>query len=98
MGQNYSYYYYMFGDYNDVKFNQQLCDMNYDPNTGYRFNVGDKVKVTGYYKSYGGKLNINEKHQVNEYNSNDILRDETHHTRYHEIVEDIHDDDVDVDP
>jgi len=66
MGQNYSYYYYMFGDYNDVKFNQQLCDMNYDPNTGYRFNVGDKVKVTGYYKSYGGKLNINEKHQVND--------------------------------
>ncbi len=66
MGQNYSSVFHMFGDYDDEKFARQLCDMNFDPATGYRFNAGDKVKITGYYKAYGGKLNINESHQVDD--------------------------------
>lgn len=66
IGQNYSTVFYLFGDYDDATFASQLCDMNFDPATGYRFNAGDKVKVTGHYKTYGGKLNINESHQISD--------------------------------
>lgn len=66
MGQNYSNFYYIFGDYDDPNFIRELCDINFDTGTGYRFNAGDKVRVEGYYKSFGGKLNINEKHMVSD--------------------------------
>lgn len=61
MGQNYS----LRGgvDYTDEEFVSELCRINNDPNTGYIFNPGDLVRVTGWYKNYGGKTNVNEKHQ-----------------------------------
>lgn len=51
------------GDYNDLELLEEMCRINKDPNTGYIFTAGDKVRVTGWYKFYGGKTNINEKHQ-----------------------------------
>jgi len=49
-------------DYTDEELLDEMCRINTDPSTGYIFNAGDKVQVTGWYKFYGGKTNINEKH------------------------------------
>lgn len=49
--------------YTDPELLDELCRINADPNTGYIFNAGDRVRVTGWYKFYGGKTNVNEKHQ-----------------------------------
>lgn len=49
--------------YTDQEYLDELYRVNADPNTGYIFNPGDLVRVTGWYKNYGGKTNINEKHQ-----------------------------------
>lgn len=66
IGQNYSRVFYIFSDYDDPYFVRELCAINFDPDTDYRFNAGDKIRVEGYYKSFGGKLNINEQHKVDE--------------------------------
>lgn len=50
-------------DYTDEELLGEMCRINTDPNTGYIFNVGDRVKVTGWYKFYKGKTNVNEKHE-----------------------------------
>ena len=42
----------------------ELCRLNHDPCTGYIFNVGDRVRVTGRYMFYKGKLNISENHSI----------------------------------
>jgi hypothetical protein len=52
------------GDYTDEELLAELCRINADPNTGYIFNAGDRVRVTGWYKFYKGKMSVNEKHQV----------------------------------
>ncbi len=52
------------GNYTDEQLLSELCRINHDPNTGYTFAAGDRVKVTGWYKFYKGKINVNEKHQV----------------------------------
>jgi hypothetical protein len=52
------------GNYSDEEWLSELSRINHDPNTGYMFTAGDRVKVTGWYKFYKGKININEKHQV----------------------------------
>jgi hypothetical protein len=52
------------GNYTDEQLLSELCSINHDPNTGYTFAAGDRVKVTGWYKFYRGKTNVNEKHQV----------------------------------
>ncbi len=52
------------GNYTDEQLLAELCRMNHDPNTGYTFAAGDRVRVTGWYKFYKGKINVNEKHQV----------------------------------
>ena len=52
------------GNYTDSELLSELCRINHDPNTGYIFTAGDRIKVTGWYKFYKGKLNVNEKHQV----------------------------------
>ncbi len=52
------------GNYTDEELLDELCRINRDPNTGYIFAAGDRVKVTGWYKFYKGKINVNEKHQV----------------------------------
>jgi hypothetical protein len=52
------------GNYTDEELMDELCCINRDPNSGYIFAAGDRVKVTGWYKFYKGKINVNEKHQV----------------------------------
>ena len=54
-------------DYTDEELLAEMCRINHDPNTGYMFRAGDRVKVTGWYKFYKGKTNINEKHDVNDF-------------------------------
>ncbi len=50
--------------YTDAEWISELCRINHDPNTGYLFQPGDRVRVTGKYLFYGGKLNINEQHDI----------------------------------
>ena len=52
------------GNYTDEQLLSELCRINHDQNTGYTFAAGDRVKATGWYKFYKGKINVNEKHQV----------------------------------
>ncbi len=52
------------GNYTDEQLLSELYLVNHDPNTGYTFAAGDRVKVTGWYKFYKGKMNVNEKHQI----------------------------------
>ncbi len=52
------------GNYSDEQWLAEIARISCDPNTGYRFAAGDRVKVTGWYKFYKGKLNINEQHNV----------------------------------
>ncbi len=52
------------GNYTDEELLAELCRINRDPNTGYVISAGDRVRVTGRYKFYKGKINVNEKHQV----------------------------------
>ncbi len=40
---------------------------NHDPNTGYTFHIGDRVRVTGWYMFHNGKTNINEKHKTDPF-------------------------------
>jgi len=63
MGQNYSIAGGS-GNYTDEEWLSELFRINYDPNTNYMFTAGDRIRVTGWYKFYKGKLNINEKHQI----------------------------------
>lgn len=52
------------GNYTDEQLLSELCRINHDPNTGYTFAAGDRVKVTGWFKFYKGKTNINEEHET----------------------------------
>jgi hypothetical protein len=52
------------GNYTDEQWLAEMVRINFDPNTGYHVTAGDRVRVTGWYKFYKGKLNINEKHNV----------------------------------
>lgn len=54
-------------DYTDEELLAEFCRINHDPCTGYIFAAGDRVKVTGWYKFYKGKTNVNEKHDVNDF-------------------------------
>ena len=51
-------------NYTNEEWLAEICRLNRDPATGYVFRAGDRVRVTGTYLFYGGKLNINENHQV----------------------------------
>ncbi len=62
-GQNYSKVTSL-DDYTDEELLSELCRINADTDTGYIFYPGDRVKVTGWYKFYKGKLNVNEKHMI----------------------------------
>jgi len=63
MGQN---YYNGPGDesYTNEEWLAEICRLNRDPNTGYIFRAGDRIRVTGTYLFYAGKLNINENHDI----------------------------------
>jgi len=41
--------------------------MNHDPNTGYTFQAGDRIQITGWYMFYKGKVNVNEKHKNDQF-------------------------------
>jgi hypothetical protein len=63
MGQNYAN---GPGDYSytNEEWLAEICRLNHDLNTGYTFHAGDRVRVTGTYLFYAGKLNINENHEI----------------------------------
>ena len=48
------------GGYSNEEFIAELTRIN-----AARFRVGDRIRVTGYFLSYGGKMNINEQHNKN---------------------------------
>jgi hypothetical protein len=66
MGQNYDFVGGT-GSYSDEQMLSELCLVNHDPNTGYTFAAGDRIRITGWYKFYKGKLNVNEKHQTDPF-------------------------------
>jgi hypothetical protein len=51
-------------NYTNEQFLAEICRLNRDPATGYVFRAGDRIRVTGTYLFYAGKLNINENHEV----------------------------------
>jgi len=63
MGQNYGN---GPGDanYPNEQFLAEICRLNHDPGTGHVFKAGDRIRVTGTYLFYAGKLNINENHEI----------------------------------
>jgi hypothetical protein len=52
------------GNYTYPQMVDELHRINRDPNTAYIFQAGDRIRVSGFYRFYGGKLNINEQHNV----------------------------------
>jgi len=66
LGQNYSRV-SSSDDYTDEQLLSELFRINRDPNSGHMFRAGDRVKVTGWYKFYKGKMNVNEKHDIDEF-------------------------------
>jgi hypothetical protein len=66
MGQNYQNMIYAGGDgrYTNEEWSSLVDELNHDPTTGHRFMPGDKVRVTGLTKFYGGKVNLGEKHST----------------------------------
>lgn len=51
-------------NYSDASWLAEMHRVNHDPNTGYMFAAGDRVRITGRHKFFNGKTNINERHQV----------------------------------
>jgi len=51
-------------NYTNQEWLHEIWRLNRDPNTGYIFRVGDRIRVTGTYLFYAGKLNINENHDI----------------------------------
>lgn len=57
-------YVYMGGGiYTEEQWSSELWRLNHDSITGYTFQAGDRVRITGWYMFYKGKTNINEKHK-----------------------------------
>jgi hypothetical protein len=50
--------------YTNREWLSEIWRLNHDPDTGYVFHAGDRVRVTGTYLFYAGKLNINENHET----------------------------------
>jgi len=61
-------YVYMGGGvYTTDQWLSEMWRTNHDPNTGYTFHIGDRVRVTGWYMFHNGKTNINEKHNTDPF-------------------------------
>ena len=60
------------GNYTDEELLSEFCRLNHDPNTGYTFAAGDRVRITGWYKFYKGKINVNEQHNTDPFYDLDI--------------------------
>lgn len=63
MGQNYGNG-PGYENYTNEDWRAEICRLNHDPCAGYVFNPGDRVRVTGRYLFYKGKLNVNENHEI----------------------------------
>ena len=50
--------------YTNEQWLAEVYRLNHDPGTGYVFHQGDRVRITGTYLFYAGKLNINENHET----------------------------------
>ncbi len=66
MGQNYAN---GPGDlsYTNEEWLAEISRLNRDSRTGYVFRPGDRVRVTGRYLFYAGKLNVNENHEADPF-------------------------------
>jgi hypothetical protein len=66
MGQNYQNLTYAggVGRYTNAEWSALVDQLNHDPASGHRFMPGDKVRVTGLAKFYGGKVNLGERHNT----------------------------------
>jgi len=53
--------------YTNAQWLHEIERLNHDPQTGYVFRPGDRVRVTGRYLFYAGKLNINENHDADPF-------------------------------
>jgi hypothetical protein len=61
-------YVYMGGGlYTPEQWSSELWRMNHDPNTGYIFQMGDRVRVVGWPMFHNGKMNVNEKHKTDPF-------------------------------
>jgi hypothetical protein len=49
--------------YTDAAWIDELCRVNHDPQTGYCFAPGDRVRVSGFWMPNRGKSNVNEQHE-----------------------------------
>ena len=56
------------GTYSNQQWLDEIYRTGHDPATGYEFAPGDRVRVTGLLKFYGGKTNINERHNTDPAN------------------------------
>jgi len=56
------------GTYSNQQWLDEIYSVSHDPQTGYEFAPGDRVRVTGLLKFYGGKTNINERHNTDPAN------------------------------
>jgi len=56
------------GTYTNTQWVDELCRINHDPCSAYALAPGDRVRVTGLLKFYGGKTNINERHDTDPAN------------------------------
>ena len=63
MGQNYGNG-PGYDNYTNEQWLAEIGRLNRDPYTAYVFRPGDRVRVTGRFLFYAGKLNINENHEV----------------------------------
>ena len=64
MGQCYDNVHGGSGTYTNQEWLDEIYRLNHDFYTGYEFAPGDRVRVTGLLKFYGGKTNINERHST----------------------------------
>lgn len=56
------------GTYTNEEWLNDIYRVSHDPATDYEFAPGDRVRVTGLLKFYGGKTNINERHNTDPAN------------------------------
>jgi hypothetical protein len=64
LGQNYGNLPWVEDSYTNEQWLAEIAWLNRDPNTGYVLRPGDRVRVTGRFLFYAGKLNINEQHSI----------------------------------
>ena len=68
MGQCYDNIWGGVGTYTNQEWLDEIYRLSHDSYTGYEFAPGDRVRVKGLLKFYGGKTNINERHNTNPAN------------------------------